>query len=109
MSFTILLSLCSAREALEHLKDTILEGRQLNIIWNEVQTPSTSSKLWIRIYGRFLDGPTLKDIFSLYGVVSHYKLSRRNGETRGFVSFEINSATDSTMFGLNGTTLDQTW
>ena len=100
MSLTILLSLCSTKEALEHLKDTKLEGRQLNIIWNEVQTPSTSSKLWIRIYGCFLDGPTLKDIFSLYGVVSHYKLSRRNGEIRGFVSFEINSATDSTMYGL---------
>ncbi|XP_050285361.1 uncharacterized protein LOC126724954 isoform X2 [Quercus robur] len=101
------LSICSptTREALENLKDTIMEGRELTIVWNEVQTPSISSKVWIRIDGPFLDDQKLNDLFSLYGFVSHYEFSRRSGDTRGAVSFELDSAADSAMHDLNGTTL----
>ena len=82
----------------------MLEGRELTIVWNEVQTPSISSKLWIRVCGPFVDDQNLDDLFSQYGV-SHCELARHEGETRGVVSFELDSAADSAMHDLNGTTL----
>ncbi|XP_050285311.1 uncharacterized protein LOC126724935 isoform X5 [Quercus robur] len=94
-----------AREALENLQDTKMEGRELTIVWNEVQTPSISSKVWIRIDGPFLDDQELNDLFSVYGFVRQCEFSGRSGKMRGAVSFELDSAADSAVHDLNGTTI----
>ena len=82
-----------------------MEGRELTIVWNEIQTPSISSKVWIRIDGPFLDDQKLKVLFSLYGFVSHCEFSRHSGKTIGAVSFQLDGAADSAVHDLNGTTL----